>query len=347
MIKSDLQRKANIIFYQTLGMALGFLALLVFLGIGLYPKLVLIWRSLMHKLETVCGCSSHFSFINHPFAFSFLILSAFGLMTFLSLVVIKVVKLKESTQKYIKTNLKKRKKTISTKLRNAVRLIGAEDRIIEISDESPVIFSFGYVKPMICISSGLVRKLQRKELLAVLQHEKHHLDTYEPIKIFFVKAIAKLLFFLPGIKSLTEQYLVFSEITADQKATNNFQDKGPLARALYKYMKLNERVVLQKNLAISYFSPTTERINKLIDDENIPKFQLFTPKLLISVLVLIFSFFAFNTLLSSEKLTGIKHGVEACEEMKNMPNNQCNTTIEDSACIMNYSLDNDTCEMIN
>jgi beta-lactamase regulating signal transducer with metallopeptidase domain len=346
MRERNLQRKANIIFFQILGIGLSFLVILLLLGISLYPKLLTISKSLLGRLETICGCTNHFSFINHPFIFTSLILLTLGLVLFFCFSIVKIVKFRNLTTKFIKANLKKKKKNLSVKLKDIIDSVDLEGQLIEIDSRSLVIFCFGWHKPKVCISSGLVNYLSRSELKAVLLHEKHHLDVHEPLKIFIVKLINRILFFVPGLKMLARQYLTFSEMSADQQATNDFQDKVPLARALYKIIKQEEQVSMQNSLALSFFSSITgARVNKLVDNRYIPKFRISPTRLSFSIFLILMIFFllVFSLLLLANRSLAASHSMASCPIKSTNVDHRCQMLIKEADCSLSYNLD--ICEM--
>ena len=348
MLKSDLEKKANFTFYQILGIGASFFALLLFLSLKLYPKLFLLWESFLGKLEFICGCANHLSFTNHPTLFTSLISLGLGVAAFFSFVIIKIIKFKWLTNEFIKTNLKNKKQAISQRLEKVSRTIGLENQIIEVKNQKPIIFCFGLIKPRVCISSGFIRKLSNKELKAVLMHEQYHLINNEPIRIFVVKLITKILFFLPGLKSFSRQYLTFSELAADQWATNNFKDKTSLAGALYKVIRWKKQMIAKNELALSFFANPAmeERVNKLVDNKYKPKFRIFTPKLSIGIALLVFSFIILSGVFSPNSSAMAGHDTAYClgMESESISQQQCEMSLKRSVCNMSYSLETPLCE---
>lgn len=348
MFKSDLEKKANFTFYQILGIGASFLALLLFLSIKLYPKLFLLWESFLGKLESICGCANHLLFTNHPILFTFLISLGLVIAVFFSLAIAKIVRFKWLTNKFIRTNLKNKKRKISQRLERMAGTIGLENQIIEVQNKKLIIFCFGFIKPKVCISSGFVKKLSNKELKAVLLHEQHHLFSNEPVRIFIVKSITKILFFLPGLKSFSKQYLIFSELAADQWATNNFKDKIPLASALYKVIRLKKQMIAKNELALSFFTNPVmeERVNKLMDNKYKPKFRIFISKLSICIVLLVFYFVILSRVFSFDSPVMASSDVAHCLGMETnfSQQQQCEMSLKKSTCTMSYGLENSSCE---
>lgn len=340
----NLPKKANTIFYQIIGIGISFFAVLIFLGIRLYPQLLLVKQSLLNKLESICGCTNHFTFASHPFIFISFIGLGLAFLGFLSFIIFRVMKLRNSTNKFIKSNLKNKKQNISPKLKKVAQQLELENQIIEVNDEKPVIFCFGIIRPQICVSSGLIRRLQKKELIAVLLHEQHHLVVREPMKLFVIKLIDKILFFGPGLSALSKKYLTYSELSADQQATNNFQDKVPLAQSLCKIIKWEERLAIKDNLALPFFGAVVEeRVNKLADNNYTPKFKVLTAKLGIGIFVILLSVFFLNILFASSQSVMLDHDSAMCHQAKSNPADQCQM-MDEASCTMSYSLESHNCD---
>ena len=80
--------------------------------------------------------------------------------------------------------------------------------------------------------------------------------------------------------------MVFSELAADEWATDGFKNKASLASALCKALKWKKELFKKNELAISFFADRVieARVNKLADSNYRPKFKLFShPELLESV----------------------------------------------------------------
>ncbi|MEK9183303.1 MAG: M56 family metallopeptidase [Patescibacteria group bacterium] len=305
--------QANKFFYKIIA-----LAAVILIGIGfiiwrLTPFFLAASRSLTNQLSAVCGCANHWHFANHPFIFSALISGGILLAGCIGYAVLKTIRLIWRTDSFIKQTLKSKNKNLTTKLIKAARQTGLIGKIMEIEKEEPTIFCFGFWRPKICLSKSLVKHLNPAELRAVLLHEKQHLLSGEPRKAMLIKILTNLLFFLPGWRALTIKYLTYSELSADERATANFKNKMPLARALCKIIKWKESWVMKKQLALSFFDEVTEeRVNKLADDNYQPRIKIFTS---LSILKLSFLAIGLALFLISPRLTSAKQEMLSCVEM--------------------------------
>lgn len=345
MTKDNLNKKASFTFYQILGVGIGFLVLLLLLSIKLYPKLFLLWQSFLGKLESICGCSNHLSFANHSFFYTSLISLGLVLTAFIGFAIFKIIKSKRSTKKFVAIALKNKRAGLSRRLKKTAQAIGLENQIIEINNKKPIIFCFGLIKPKICVSSGFTKGLSKYELKAALLHEQHHLLVCEPIKLFIVKLIASILFFLPGLKAFIKQYFTFSELAADQWATNNFKDKAYLVGALRKAIRWKKQMMLKDELALAFFASSVieERVNKLIDNGYKPRFKFFNLRLSIGILLLVSSFTMASGLLVPNVAMMADHEVAYCSAMESDISQQCEVSLASPICNMEYPSEVSAC----
>ncbi len=314
MRQINLNQKANLIFYQILFLGLSFLATIIFIFIKLLPSAIAAVRSLAGRLEMACGCAHHFIFANHPLIFSGIIILTLGIFSFLILFLFKIIHLNLTTAKFVKSQLKNQKPQLSLKLKSVAEKLKLNDRLVEIVSEQPMVFCFGFIKPKICLSSALVKELTARELMAVLSHERHHALVGEPRRLFMVKVINKVCFFFPGLNFLTKQYLIFSELAADEKAIARLKSQIPLARALYKIIKIKENKIIQGHLALSFFGLITEeRINKLADRRYRLPLRIFS-RYFVSALLLLLTLPVFFVLFSPLDAPSYSYGanVNSC-----------------------------------
>ncbi|MDA3802456.1 MAG: M56 family metallopeptidase [Patescibacteria group bacterium] len=287
------------------------------------------------KLAAACGCTNHWTFSSHPWMFIFLILAASLVLAFLVYVIAKVISLNFRTKVFIKNNLRSKKKFISKKIRKVATSLNLEEKIFETRNNSPIVFCYGFLSPKICISSVLVKKLSERELRAVLLHEKHHLIHNETIKLFIVKTISTTLFFVPGIKALSNQYHKLSEVSADEWAIINSANKSYLARAMYKVLRLREGLGQSSNLVVASFGLIIEeRINKITDDNYVIKINIIKSNFLLNsfvMLAIVFIFiFIFQT--SNTAIAEQENGV--CAMNHNSMHQDCNMSESSQLCNM-------------
>ncbi|MDW7617256.1 M56 family metallopeptidase [Peribacillus simplex] len=99
----------------------------------------------------------------------------------------------------------------------------------------PLAFTYGFIRPQILISTGLINLLQSYELEAVLEHEYYHYQNRDPFKLSIWFSLARVFSFLPISRKLYERYMIEKEIKADTFAIHQVGMKA-VASALYKLM---------------------------------------------------------------------------------------------------------------
>lgn len=121
------------------------------------------------------------------------------------------------------------------KLRLASEALGLRaDQVRLVDSTASLCFTAGFFRPKIYVSNGALRRLDRRELLAVMTHEKHHLTSGDPARSAALSALARAFFFLPVIRSLEMRHRTAKEIAADAEALKVPDGRLALAGALYK-----------------------------------------------------------------------------------------------------------------
>jgi len=246
----------------------------------------------LNRIQSACGCQIASSTNNSVLTGFVALLGAALVISFLftfTKIIISLIK----TQKFIKLQKTSSIKN-SKKLTQVATTIGINDRVTEINTTQPLIFCHGLKNEKIYISSSVVNALSFAQLQAALLHETHHLLAKEPSRLLILKLIGGF-GFIPGIKNLIKKYLSFSEIAADELATDNFKEKNHLATAMAKILELEEKTIIQKELSVSFFSQMTEeRVLNLSEANYQPAFKTELAKAIFgitsaAVLILFFS----------------------------------------------------------
>jgi Zn-dependent protease with chaperone function len=100
-----------------------------------------------------------------------------------------------------------------------------------VDDPVPSAFCVGAVWPRVIVTTGLVERLEIKDLAAVLLHEREHLRRRDPLWRAAWRAASELLWHVPLIEWWSRRRLELSELAADRAAMRRL-GPGPLARAL-------------------------------------------------------------------------------------------------------------------
>ncbi|MDP2684341.1 MAG: M56 family metallopeptidase [bacterium] len=283
-MKLSNQQKTNFIFYSIVAILFSVIVLMTALIINIYP---IFYLAITGHGDMECDCTNHVAFLNnHPYIGS-LAITAVALVTlFVIYALFQILKNIIVTKQYI-NNILINKIKLSSKVKDISRSIGINNQIVEINSEIPEIFCFGFIKPTICISSGLIQQVSKNQLRAILLHEKNHLMSYDPLKLCVANTLRKSLFFIPGIKKLIDYFIVNLELSADERATNNFKEIKPLGSALLKISDLHKVNNKQNpsSLAVSFLSITEVRIDRLINKSSSITFKWNIKKLIIGAFV--------------------------------------------------------------
>lgn len=110
-----------------------------------------------------------------------------------------------------------------------------EGRVDVVHAHAPQAFVHGLWHPRVLITTAAIELLDEGELAAVLEHESHHVQRRDPLRLVLVHAAAGSLFLFPVVRDLARKLLVATELEADRRAI----DRGlriPLASALTKFL---------------------------------------------------------------------------------------------------------------
>jgi len=140
--------------------------------------------------------------------------------------------------------------------------LGLAGRIDLVDSPSLYAFCYGFLKPRVCVTTGLVSALTPAELEAILLHERYHLVNHDPLKGLIARALSAGLFFVPILDELAERYCQGRELAADDAALAQAGRKA-LASALYKTLTSPQAVALSPGPALGG-AITAERVDRLL-----------------------------------------------------------------------------------
>lgn len=278
------RQKTSFIFYGVVASFIALMSLIVVLFINIFPTLNL---ALTNRGSATCDCANHISYLtSHPFVGGFVIFLVASISLFVLFILYQAIKNIISTRRYMKSILEN-EVNLSTRVLDISISIGVKNKIVEVDSGITDVFCFGFFKPKICVSSELSKQVSKKQLRAILLHEKNHIVSHDPLKLFIVKEVYNGLFFIPGIKKLINFFIINIELLADERATNNFEEIRSLGNALLKLSDNNKNHPDQEtqNLAISFLSITELRIDRLINKSSSPSLKGIFPKFSLSILI--------------------------------------------------------------
>jgi len=169
-----------------------------------------------------------------------------------------------ATLSLIRTLLSRRV-TVSRRVAAVAESLGLAGRIDIVRDVRPFSFCYWFRRPRICLSTGLLRRLDDLELRAVLAHERYHLRQRDPLRLVIARYFAAGLYVLPVVEELVEYYTLQKEVAADQDSVRAMGGVRELASALFKALPEADEVDLGLLVPVGSLSVTEARIDQLID----------------------------------------------------------------------------------
>ena len=112
--------------------------------------------------------------------------------------------------------------------------VGVADRLDLVEAVRPFAFAYGWLRPRICVSTGLIERLTLQELEAVLHHEQWHVVRRDSIRLLVVRVIVTAFGFTPPIRRLGRHYMIATEVAADRYTVATMGHPRALASALTK-----------------------------------------------------------------------------------------------------------------
>jgi len=119
--------------------------------------------------------------------------------------------------------------------RAAIRA-GLAGRVVLVEAPEPFSFVHGVLTPRVVVSRGLLEGASRRELHAVLEHERYHVRNLDPLKAVAMRSLAAALFLLPVLDRLSARYLAGRELAADRRAVE-ICGRDSLASALLRVLR--------------------------------------------------------------------------------------------------------------
>ena len=158
-----------------------------------------------------------------------------------------------------------RRIAVPANVRGAARGLGIDARLDVVLDRRPFSFCYWFVRPRICLSTALVRRLDEEELRAVLLHERYHLRHRDPLRLVIARYFAAGLYVVPVVEDLVEHFTLEKELEADQDAVAAMGTIVPLARALDRLLPDADAVSLGLLVPVGSLSVTEARIDHLVE----------------------------------------------------------------------------------
>lgn len=232
-------------------------------------------------------------------ALSLIMLEGFSLLIF------QVLK----TAIFVRKTLKDKVRT-PKKVQDMLIQLGIQNKVDVVRNRKLSSFCYSYIKPRICLGSGLIKSLSKGELKAVLLHESYHLKHRDPLKILFSQLAVNMFFFVPILMDIHKHYALSKEIAADQLAVK--------IRGL-KYL----RSALVKTF--NYSNPSLSGITAFVNESNLERrvmvltsgknrlgIKISGVKLFISFFVFVFTFVLLNLPVYAIEMNDNHHSYFIC-----------------------------------
>ena len=167
-------------------------------------------------------------------------------------------------------------------LRALARELDIESRLDIVACVSAEAYCYGFVRPRICVTTGLLSVLSTSEVEAVLRHERHHLRRRDPLRSLLWTILNDACWWSP---QAAEEARIQRELAADRSVIAA-GGRQPLASALLKLLTHSHRSS-QSPLsragvhAVSGLSVTDARIDQLLQPEPAPPPGMCIPRRLV------------------------------------------------------------------
>ncbi|MBI2984887.1 MAG: M56 family metallopeptidase [Candidatus Kerfeldbacteria bacterium] len=147
-------------------------------------------------------------------------------------------------------------------------------------DRQPKAMTIGLWRPMIVITAGLVRRLTKSELTAVIRHEQAHCRARDPLWSAALDSLGTAWFWLPWLRTWVGAAFRLRELAADAVVTAGNQQHRALGGAFLK-------LAIVETGPLPTFSPNHDRIERLLDRRWQPKLFLWRWPAVLSALAVI------------------------------------------------------------
>jgi Zn-dependent protease with chaperone function len=154
---------------------------------------------------------------------------------------------------------------LSERLGRIARSCGLQGPVSVCGVPLPLAFCYGFLRPRVCVSTGICALLDDGELAAVLMHEEYHRRRREPLRLVLLAGLGNALSFWPGLSVLLAEARTEVEVAADASAIARLGSVQALARALMKLLEPAAELpqALGLGVAIASLSPTAARVDCL------------------------------------------------------------------------------------
>lgn len=197
------------------------------------------------------GVFSLFTFISSPLGFLVLI----GTISFTVILVrifTTILSAKRSITSFTSSS-------VPEELTYFINNLDGETIVKVAEDERPIAFTAGILRPVICISTGLLKLLAPNEMINVIAHEHAHIKRHDNLLIFLTMIARDFLFFVPLGHYLFGLFIREKELAADDVAADLTGDRMGLANAIISVSR-NSLKNFDPSPAYATFFPLRETV---------------------------------------------------------------------------------------
>ncbi len=118
----------------------------------------------------------------------------------------------------------------------SIEKYGVRNRTYIVQSSKTFAFCFGIIKPNIYLSSTLVKQMTKRELEAIVLHEKYHIEHRDSSIMLIANTLSFLFPFFPILNEYTRSYKIQREIAADRQAIKTMGTDVFIATILKKLL---------------------------------------------------------------------------------------------------------------
>lgn len=212
--------------------------------------------------------------------------------------------------------------------------LGLADKAYLVVNDKPFGFCFGIGSPKIYVSTALVKLIDRKELKAVMYHEKYHLENRDTATMFFAQIVQSLFPFFPILSDLIQNFQIEREIKADTAAVCKLGESEPLCSALKKLLSYDSAARFAFVPAIGEAKTLEVRVNTLMSKS--ASYRKFRPlNIFISLLSIVL--LSFLILIPVNAMDLHNHGQKDNVMMVCLQGGQCSNWCKENRSVTPYS----------
>ncbi len=141
---------------------------------------------------------------------------------------------------------------------------GLSGRLDLVQTGTPLAFTYGFVRPRVLVSTGLVEALPAAELAAVLHHERYHVMARDPLRVALARALAAVCPRWLPLRDLAERFLVAKELAADEYAVERSGGPDRLVGALVRLLERGRQGWPTPGGAVGGAEETAARLRRLL-----------------------------------------------------------------------------------